>query len=1158
MTRRAVTAVAMSLRATLSALVVIAGVVALAAAPADAADRCFDVGGCTSGSRRRNISWSRLSRGIRSSLAALCASTALAMIGIGVLGATPAGAVGNPVWPGPSNCGTDGADASISVPVGTVYLNVTLNGGAGGAGGAGDSANGYGGAGGNGASLTTIIPVGPGDPVSVGDTLSAVTGCQGEAGAEGPGDVPPNLAYGGPGGAYAGGGLDGSGGSGGIGTYCFAESEDCSSSYGCPPPSIATCYYTPLSLDGNGGGGGGASALSDASTSTTLAVAGGGGGGGETMCAGTYGGAGGAGGGGNGANAGAPFLQNIDLGGAGGTSPWGPEGMGDDNDVQGYNQYVGGEEMYAYAVAGYSDGNQYYEGFGGSDSAAGGGGGGGYIGGYAGQGGFQAPYSGYDCAGGGGGGGGTNYVQASGYVVNASAPITGDGSISVTFDLADPPLLPNISQPASGQTYYQNEVVPTSFSCTDGEYGSGISTCTDSNGATGGSGDLYTASVSPGANTFSYTVTATSYDGLVTETSIEYTVIPGNPPRPPLIGPASGGTYTLGQSVPTVFSCPVGVGDLPITSCTDGISTSGRGLLDTSTLGFHFYTVIAWNSGGAYSTSSISYEVVPDPPTVSITSPTGTDEFALGQVVPTSFSCTEGAQGTGIASCVDSNGASGGSGFLDTSTVGTDFTYTVTATSLDGETATASFPYRVQPAAPTVTMNFAGLSGTCAVFEEGPGYEGCQYPYPSTPDYALGQVVPTTFSCTAALNDALSGCVDSNGGGGDFPGGSTTSYDGVGTLDTSTPGIHGYHVIAFTNDAAEAFAYVYYNVVAPPPTATINAPTSGGTYYVGENVPTSYSCTAGTDETISSCSDGGASSSQTSGLLDTSTPGTFTYTVTATEGDNYGSASQTGTASITYTVVALAAPPEDVTATSPTLQPVLNWSAVPTATSYNVYNDGTLIGSTTSTSFTDTTATEGTYSYYVTSVNAAGESSPGNTVIVMVGTQPSITSAASASTPMDQPFSFTVTTTGDPTPSLVESGPLPSGLSFTDNGDGTATIAGMAAAGTAGDYPITITASNGLGTPAAQSFDLTVTTATSAPTITSASSDIESFGVPFSFTVTTTGYPVPALTKSGALPAGITFTDNGDGTATIAGDSPVRIRGPAAAISSPALGMGRI
>jgi hypothetical protein len=136
---------------------------------------------------------------------------------------------------------------------------------------------------------------------------------------------------------------------------------------------------------------------------------------------------------------------------------------------------------------------------------------------------------------------------------------------------------------------------------------------------------------------------------------------------------------------------------------------------------------------------------------------------------------------------------------------------------------------------------------------------------------------------------------------------------------------------------------------------------------------------------------------------------------------------------------------------------------------------------------------------------------------------------------MRVPFSFAVTTTGDPTASLSESGALPSGLSFADNGNGTATISGTAATGTNGSYPITISASNGMGTPATQNFTLTITTATSGPAITSANSTMVTYNMPFSFMVKTTGYPAPSLTRTGALPMGVTFTDNGNGTATISG-----------------------
>ncbi|HXS64516.1 MAG TPA: putative Ig domain-containing protein, partial [Streptosporangiaceae bacterium] len=227
--------------------------------------------------------------------------------------------------------------------------------------------------------------------------------------------------------------------------------------------------------------------------------------------------------------------------------------------------------------------------------------------------------------------------------------------------------------------------------------------------------------------------------------------------------------------------------------------------------------------------------------------------------------------------------------------------------------------------------------------------------------------------------------------------------------------------------------------------------------------------------------------------------------------------------------------PTGLTAPTPTQTPALTLNAVSGADSYNVYRDGTIIGSTTSPSYTDSTAQVGPHTYQVTAVTDGLESDPSNSVDVLVGAVPVITSAPSASTGMRVPFDFTITTSGAPTASLSETGNLPTGLTFTDNGDGTADISGLAAAGTAGTYPLTISATNGIGDPATQAFVLTVTTATSAPTITIGPSDTETFGVPFSFIVTTTGYPVPKLTKTGALPAGVTFVDNGDGTATISG-----------------------
>jgi CSLREA domain-containing protein len=88
---------------------------------------------------------------------------------------------------------------------------------------------------------------------------------------------------------------------------------------------------------------------------------------------------------------------------------------------------------------------------------------------------------------------------------------------------------------------------------------------------------------------------------------------------------------------------------------------------------------------------------------------------------------------------------------------------------------------------------------------------------------------------------------------------------------------------------------------------------------------------------------------------------------------------------------------------------------------------------------------------------------------------PTITSASTVYFPSGEYASFTVTTTGTPTPALSQSGAYSFavfGLTFVDNGNGTATISGVSTEVPGQSYPITITASNGVNPNATQTFML--------------------------------------------------------------------------------------
>lgn len=173
-----------------------------------------------------------------------------------------------------------------------------------------------------------------------------------------------------------------------------------------------------------------------------------------------------------------------------------------------------------------------------------------------------------------------------------------------------------------------------------------------------------------------------------------------------------------------------------------------------------------------------------------------------------------------------------------------------------------------------------------------------------------------------------------------------------------------------------------------------------------------------------------------------------------------------------------------------------------------------------------------TGSYY-RAVFSDGLSTASAAAQLTVVTPPQLTSPTSAAFEVGVAGSLTVTATGVPTPAIT-AGVLPAGLGFVDNGDGTATISGTPEPGTGGSHSVALGADNGFGTPAAMPLGVVIA---EKPTITSADAATIAVGDAAAFTVTSgPGFPgAVALTRSGALPAGVTFTDNGDGTATIGG-----------------------
>ncbi len=173
----------------------------------------------------------------------------------------------------------------------------------------------------------------------------------------------------------------------------------------------------------------------------------------------------------------------------------------------------------------------------------------------------------------------------------------------------------------------------------------------------------------------------------------------------------------------------------------------------------------------------------------------------------------------------------------------------------------------------------------------------------------------------------------------------------------------------------------------------------------------------------------------------------------------------------------------------------------------------------------------GTFNVMFTASNGIGSNAVQGFTLT-VDQPPMLTSANTATFTIGVAGSFTVTATGFPSPSITETGHMPTGLTFVDNGNGTGTLHGTPMIFDGGDFGISFTAQNGVGSPVTESFTIIVQ---QPPSFTSANNAVFVYGVPNSFTVTTSAFPVASIHEAGTLPSWLTFIDNGNGTATLSG-----------------------
>ncbi|MGB7584941.1 MAG: choice-of-anchor D domain-containing protein, partial [Terriglobales bacterium] len=281
-----------------------------------------------------------------------------------------------------------------------------------------------------------------------------------------------------------------------------------------------------------------------------------------------------------------------------------------------------------------------------------------------------------------------------------------------------------------------------------------------------------------------------------------------------------------------------------------------------------------------------------------------------------------------------------------------------------------------------------------------------------------------------------------------------------------------------THSGSKGFSdFIVAQNCTAPPSVNITSPANGSTVLVGQPVTIGFTCASDPNApfvTITSCTgllNGNAVTNNQVVTFNSVGPGSLVVTATDSVQDTNTQTSNftVGQApafnsgnSATFQVGTLGS--FLVSTTGSPVASITEAGGLPSGVTLVNHGDGTAtLGG------TPGPGTGGVYNITLTASNSAGNAMQSFTLTVLQ--TPAITSANNAAFQVGVFGSFTVTTTGYPTPSISESGGLPGNVNFHDNGNGTGTLSGTPTNG--GTFNVSFTATNTAGS-SGQNFTLTV------------------------------------------------------------------------------------